>query len=130
MKAIRKTQRVWRVLVAYDGSPSARRALNRAAALHGGEGIALGLIYVRENGDPEDGRLEEARVTLASHGIEAQIIHASGNPAHAICLTAERDGYDMIAVGRRNVRDAGLLLLGSVAERVVAGAACDVVVVA
>jgi nucleotide-binding universal stress UspA family protein len=129
VNAIQKTQRARRVLVAYDGSPSARRALNRAAAFYG-EGVGLGLIHVSENGDPDDGRLEAACQSLASRGIEAEIIPASGSAAQAICVAAERDGYDVIVVGRRNVRDAGLLLLGSVAARVVAGAGCDVVVVA
>jgi nucleotide-binding universal stress UspA family protein len=129
VKAIQKTQQGRRILVAYDGSPSARRALNSAAAFYG-EGVALGLIHVSENGDPDDGRLEAARRSLASRGIESEIVPASGSAAQAICVAAERDGYDMIVVGRRNLRDTGLLLLGSVAARVVAGAGCDVVVVA
>ena len=45
-------------------------------------------------------------------------------------MTAERDGYDTIVIGRRNERDAQLMLLGRVASRVVSGATCDVVVVA
>lgn len=129
MKAIARTQRTWRILVAYDASPSARRALNRAASLHT-EGVALGLIHVCEGGEQPDGPLKEARGLLAARGIAAETIRASGTPAQAICVAAERDGYDVIVVGRRNLRDAGLLLLGSVAARVVAGAACDVVVVA
>jgi nucleotide-binding universal stress UspA family protein len=129
VKTIRRTQQAWRILVAYDGSPSARRALDRAASLHSG-GSDLGRIHVDDHGQEPDGHLEEARRLLAARGIDAELIGAAGSPAHAICVTAERDGYDMIVVGRRNLRDAGLLLLGSVSARVVAGAACDVVVVA
>ncbi len=129
MKAIKKAQQASRVLVAYDGSPSARRALHRAAALYG-DGGSFGLIHVREHGAPADDSLEAARQSLAAGGIEAEIVPAAGSAAHAICVAAERDGYDVIVVGRRNLRDAGQLLLGSVAARVVAGAACDVVVVA
>ena len=129
VKAIHRSQPARRILVAYDGSPSARRALSRATGFHG-VGSALGLIHVRQDDEREDGHLEAARQALASHGIDANVIAAAGSPAHAICVTAERDGYDMIVVGRRNLRDAGLLLPGSVAARVVAGAACDVVVVA
>jgi nucleotide-binding universal stress UspA family protein len=49
---------------------------------------------------------------------------------HAICVAAERDEYDTMLVGRRNLHDAGSLRLGMVAARVVSGAPCDVVVVA
>jgi nucleotide-binding universal stress UspA family protein len=85
---------------------------------------------VTEPGEQTDGHLDEARRLLAERGIDATPITAAGSPARAICVTAERDGYDTIVVGRRNVRDARRLLLGSVAARVVSGAACDVVVVA
>jgi nucleotide-binding universal stress UspA family protein len=126
---MRRTQQARRILVAYDGTPSARRALSRAIALHR-EGASVGLIHVNEHGDDRDGHLAEARGLLAARGIDAESITAAGSPAHAICVAAERDGYDTIVVGRRNLRDAGQLLLGSVAARVVSGAACDVVVVA
>jgi nucleotide-binding universal stress UspA family protein len=118
-----------RTLLAYDGSTSAQRALRRTAAMHR-PGDELGVICVSESGDDADGHLEGARLLLAERGIEATPIAGEGNPARAICVAAERDGYDTIVVGRRNLRDAGLLLLGSVAARVVSGAVCDVVVVA
>ncbi len=69
-------------------------------------------------------------MTLSRLGIEAEPLEVAGHAAHAICVEAERRGYDTIVVGRRNLRDAGLVLLGSVAARVVAGAPGNVVVVA
>jgi nucleotide-binding universal stress UspA family protein len=117
------------MLLAYDGSPSARRALLRLATLHG-RGDDVGVIHVSDHGEDPERHLEGALRLLAERGIEATSISCGGNPAHAICVAAERDEYDTILVGRRNLRDAGLLLLGSVAARVVSGAACDVVVVA
>jgi nucleotide-binding universal stress UspA family protein len=118
-----------RILLAYDGTPSARRALQRAATIHrAGDEVAV--IHVIEGADDDDGLLAEARYLLQERGIESTPIKARGNPARSICVAAERDGYDTIVVGRRNFGDRGLLLLGSVAARVVSGAACDVVVVA
>jgi nucleotide-binding universal stress UspA family protein len=118
-----------RRLVAYDGSASARRALLHATELHR-DGDALGLIHVVEHRFDSHDQLDEACKTLSSLGIEAISYEVSGNPAHAICVEAERHAYDTIVVGRRNLRDAGLVLLGSVSARVVAGAAGNVVVVA
>jgi nucleotide-binding universal stress UspA family protein len=118
-----------RRLVAYDGSPSARRALRHAAELHrAGDDLAL-IHVVAHRGDPSD-ELDEARSYLSALGIDATPCLIAGSPAHAICVEAERHEYDTIVVGRRNVSDAGLVLLGSVSARVVAGASGNVVVVA
>ena len=68
---------------------------------------------------------------IGSTAIDATPISlAASNPAQTICMTAERHGYDTIVVGRRNHHDDGRVLLGAVAERVVAGAPGHVVVVA
>jgi nucleotide-binding universal stress UspA family protein len=117
------------MLLAFDGSPSALRALQRVATMHRA-GDDVGVIHVSAQGGDADGHLPAAQTLLAERGIVATLLSCGGNPARAICVAAERDGYDTILVGRRNLRDAGLLLLGSVAARVVSGAACDVVVVA
>jgi nucleotide-binding universal stress UspA family protein len=117
-----------RLLLAYDGSPSARRALQRLVTMHR-KGDDVGVIHVSDHGSDAAGHLPAAQGLLAERGIAATLLSCGGNPARAICVAAERDDYDTILVGRRNLRDAGLLL-GSVAARVVSGAACDVVVVA
>jgi nucleotide-binding universal stress UspA family protein len=129
VKAPRSTRTIARTLLAYDGTPSARRALQRAAAMHR-EGDDVTVIHVVEHGQDHNGYLDDARRMLAERGIEAGSIGVAGNPARSICVTAERDGYDTIVVGRRNAGDSRLMLLGSVAARVVSGAGCDVVVVA
>jgi nucleotide-binding universal stress UspA family protein len=118
-----------RRLVAYDGSPSAWRALLHAVELHR-DGDDLGLIHVVAQGGDSTRELDEARKHLSRLGIEAVPFGVAGAPAHAICIQAERYAYDTIVVGRRNLSDAGLVLLGSVAARVVAGAPGNVVVVA
>jgi nucleotide-binding universal stress UspA family protein len=117
-----------RLLLAYDGSPSARRALQRVIAMYR-DGDDVGVICVSDHGSDATGHLPDARGLLAERGIAATLLSCGGNPARAICVAAERDDYDTILVGRRNLR-AGGLLLGSVAARVVSGAACDVMVVA
>jgi nucleotide-binding universal stress UspA family protein len=118
-----------RMLVAYDGSPSARRALLHAAALHR-DGHKLGVIHVvGPEGEPH-GEVDEACRLLEERGINAIPSVVVGSPGHAICIAAESQDFDTIVVGRRNVRDAAMVLLGSVASRVVAGASCNVLVVA
>ena len=121
--------RLMRRLVAYDGTASSRRALQHAAELHRA-GDELGVVHVSAQHDDVSHHLDDARRSLAELGIDAVPIKAVGSPAQTICVTAERHAYDTIVVGRRNLRDAGLVLLGSVAARVVAGAHGNVLVVA
>jgi nucleotide-binding universal stress UspA family protein len=127
--SVKGTRKPGRILLAYDGSPSARRALHRAAMIHR-EGDRLAVIHVIDRERDHSRHLEDAQRLLTERGITATSIEETGNPASSICVMAERDGYDTIVVGRRNMGDRGLMLLGSVAARVVAGALCDVVVVA
>ena len=118
-----------RRLVAYDGSSSALRALHRAAGLHH-KNDEMGVVCVAEFAHEASRHLKDACRRLLALGIEATPIAADGDPGRTICITADRHAYDIIVVGRRNLTDQGFLLLGSVAQRVVAGAPSDVLVVA
>ena len=118
-----------RSLVAYDGSPAARRALRSTVGrLHAGDRI--GVIHVGEPASAAGVALDAACLALAARGIAVVPIHALGDPARTICVTAERDRYDTIVVGRRGDADRGRLLLGPVSARIVEGATCDVIVIA
>src|SRR3954463_4494577 len=106
-------------LVGFDGTPSPIPAPLPAPALpRGGDDLAV--IHVAEHEPKTDREVQKARKLLAGLGIDAVPIAEEGQPARAICVTAEKHAYDTIVVGRRNLHDAGLVLLGSVAARVVA----------
>jgi nucleotide-binding universal stress UspA family protein len=133
-----------KVLVGYDGSESAKAALDRAAGMAAGM-EAFGVISVAPTvaGGPRSGgpfvagdgptehraELAEAVAFLTARGIEPKTIEAIGDPGSAICEAAERDGYDLIVVGSRNLSGVKRALLGSVSTRVAHHAACDVLIV-
>jgi nucleotide-binding universal stress UspA family protein len=133
-----------KMLVGYDGSASARLALDRAVAMTTATDT-LGVISVapivaggaRSGGPfvagdgPEEHRasLAEAVALLKPYGIEPRTIEAIGDPGSAICEAAERDGYDVIVVGSRNLNGVRRALLGSVSDRVAHHAPCDVLIV-
>jgi len=52
-----------------------------------------------------------------------------GNPANKIIEYAEKEGFDMIAIGAKGRSKIRNLLLGSVADRVVRNAPCPVLVI-
>jgi nucleotide-binding universal stress UspA family protein len=130
-----------RVLFAYDGSPFAKRALRYAKRLDA-EFIVITVAQVlieaprtEEYEDPSrDTRearrqLDEARDILAEDGVTAELITAVGNPAAEIIGAAEQRGVDLIVVGHRGRSAISRFIEGSVSDRVVRHATCDVLVV-
>jgi nucleotide-binding universal stress UspA family protein len=132
-----------RVLFAYDGSPFAKRALRYAKRL--GDDLEAVVITVspvlieapatEQSTDPEQGRreaaeqLEEARRLLSADGVEAEAVHAFGNPAAEIIAAAETRAADLIVLGQRGRNAIARFIDGSVSDRVVRHATCDVLVV-
>jgi nucleotide-binding universal stress UspA family protein len=116
-----------RILVAYDGSKGAERALNAAADLVG-YGSTLAVVNVREPGTA-NGRpiMERAREYLLGRQITAQYLEPIGLPAKEIVEAAQDLESDLVVVGRR--RGDLLRTQGSVSAEVVRRASCDVLVV-
>ena len=136
-----------KILLAYDGGASARRALYRAAHLARVAQASVGVISVvplyRERGRPiiapwddrarhrED--LEAAQAVFNANGIEPELIEVVGSPAELINRVAEAGGYDTIVLGAPRKSWLGRLLTGSVMrdvlERVSASESATVVAV-
>ena len=127
------------IVVGYDGSDSARRALGRAADLSE-EGATILVMHATpsvypkpyEVVDPEEETrseilLEEAKELLAKRGVAAETRSPVGDPAEHLIAAARAAQADVIVVGRR--RSTISHLLGSVSSKVVEHSACDVLVV-
>lgn len=131
------------VLLAYDGSDAARRAVGAVVGLHRAgdtvtvvgvaEGVPLfghaGGLRSPEQEQERARQLDEVMATLAGHGIDATTQAAHGDPATVILDEAARCGADLIVVGTRGFGDAQRWLLGSVSTKIVHHAHCNVLVV-
>ncbi|MFZ0378410.1 MAG: universal stress protein [Solirubrobacteraceae bacterium] len=132
-----------RIVVGFDGSDHARKALARAAEIANGATVAVvsatsPSTFMRDPGvskeDPADVEartqaLDEARKYLEEKGITGQYITGHGNPADVIVAEAEDSGADLIIVGTRGHNAARRVVLGSVSTNVVHHATVDVLVV-
>ena len=123
-----------RILVAYDDTHSARRALDRAAELakaFGSEVIVTSVAPLlvgspRATGplDPVDSpqrhaeELETARGVLSERGIDAKVVAATGDPAGAIAMIADEREADLVVVGTREPGLAERVLRDSVSAEV------------
>jgi nucleotide-binding universal stress UspA family protein len=132
-----------RIVVGFDGSEHARKALERAADI--ADGATLAVVssahfrtFYRGAGlspiDPADAEarsaaLAEAREYLEGRGMEGVFIEGHGNAGDVIVQEAEESKADLIVVGARGLGAARRLALGSVSTNVVHHAHCDVLVV-
>jgi len=130
------------IAVGYDGSDSARRGLARIGRL---TSRTLSVVVVAVSPDVRspglgaeladrtvdtDSVLDEARELLErDERITIETRTAVGDPAEVLIDTAREVGADLVIVGRRGGDFVTRTLLGSVAERVVQHAQCDVLVV-
>ena len=133
------------IVIGYDDTPAARRALERAAALGRAFGSRLVVASVapvtssaapRSMGaDPADTALEHrqeleaARAYLAEQGLSGEYVEAVGHPADSIVAAAEEHGADLIVVGTREPGFMERLLGTSVSDSVSHRAHCDVMIV-
>lgn len=133
-----------KILVAYDGSEGAHRALDQAVELAQSNGADVSVISVAEP-LPQFGRagamlvpeeeqerlheLADAKKALTEKGVSAKIIERKGDAAAMIIDEAEKEDADMIVMGTRGLNGAQRWLLGSVSSRVVQHAPCNVLVV-
>ena len=117
------------MLVGYDGSKSAQRALD-AAALLIGYGSTLTVASVAPFGvDSAESMLREARERLLQLHISATYLRLVGDAADELVDAVQVLGADLIVVGARSQNGHLELGLGPVSGDVVERAPCDVLVV-
>lgn len=116
------------ILVGYDGSDSARRALDAAVNM-AGYGTTLAVVSVSPEGRPVlRGPLLEARERLVRKQVQASYFDQVGDPANELVETARMLAVDLVVVGRRR-GVAEPTVPDSVSARVFRDAPCDVLVV-
>jgi len=129
-----------RILIAYDGSEPARRALAIGAELAGGLGTQVGLVSVtpqRPDRKPDDpwgdasahaAELAEAKAFLAERGLEAETHEPTGVAGPMIVRVAKEFAYDTIVLGSRHLSAIGQAFLGSVSKYVAHHAEATVII--
>ncbi len=139
------------VLVGYDGSDDARRAVEAAAGVVAEGGVVHVLVAYKSQPPgqvtrivkdlpPEfrdsfdvlaapESMLADAEGLLTSHGVTHTGHLVDDHPADAILDTAEKIGADLIVVGSRGLGRAARLVRGSVSTRVATHARTSVLIV-
>jgi nucleotide-binding universal stress UspA family protein len=128
------------IVIGYDGSESAMRALDRAAALADGGSLTLvsavrpltgkgGLAYDPVEKEKHAQHLHNAREQPKELGIECKLVEGFGDPARVVSAQADEVHADMIVVGTNHKNLLERLLLGSVSTDVLHRVKAEVLVV-
>lgn len=135
-----------KILVAFDGSESGRNALKQAIRLAGAEQAFLGVLSVVPSyegniefigvknidavlGGPIEKLKTEAAGIAAAEGASIEMFVEQGKAYERIVEKAETGAYDLIVMGRRGIRRAARMLVGSVTSRVIGHFGKDVLVI-
>ncbi len=135
-----------RILVPIDGSAHSEKTLVHACAL--AKDLAADLMVLQVIDTPffagypydlmsvksdlrkiKDTEYEQVRPRLEESGLQWTREIEHGAPAETIIAVAEQGKYDLIVIGSHGASAGERFLLGSVSDRVVHHAPCDVYVV-
>ena len=117
------------IVIATDGSDTAKRAVQEGAELAQNVGASVHVVTAGggEVAGPDD-VVAEAVSAVQAVGPQAQGHTKTGDPADAIIGAAEELGADLIVVGNKGLTGARRFLLGSVPNKVAHHAACNVMI--
>lgn len=129
-----------RILLAFDGTDAARKALDTAATFATTFGATITVVSVvpvhpgRAPMDPWDDQdvhakeLLEAAGVLRERGVSFDLLEPRGDVPRTIERIADEGDYDLIVVGSRNLGSVERLLQGSVSEHIASHASTTVLV--
>lgn len=136
-----------KILLAYDGSEGARKALTKGlklAKLHQAEILALAVIETlpRFSGTMDELKeekefaerqyremLDAARSEAREAGLELRTLIRPGHAAQTILEVAKEGKFDLILVGHSGLSGVWAKFLGTTAEKVSRHAPCSVLIV-
>ncbi len=144
-------RRFRRILVAFDGSPHAERALAAAAQLaelaggeltalsvvpeisawmlSGGMGAPLDIPELQEDARREASKELDDAVDALPRDLKVTKTVEIGRPGPDIVKRASSGGHDLVVVGSRGRGEAAALFLGSVSQHVSHGSSIPVLIV-
>jgi nucleotide-binding universal stress UspA family protein len=136
-----------KILLAYDGSEGANRALEVGIGLAKIHGAELWAVAVQEKLPRFSGTIDEvkeekqfaneqygklleaAKVKAKEAGIELKTLMQPGHPAQTIVAAAKEGKFDLVLVGHTGLSGVWAAFLGTTAEKVSRHAPCSVLIV-
>lgn len=97
--ASRTFKPIERVMVAYDGDSSSRKAVEAIGTDPLFKGLSITLLMVGDDNDAARKRLEEPQQLLENAGLDVQAELVPGQPVDVISARADSDAFDLLVMG-------------------------------
>ena len=111
--ASRSFKPITKVLVAFDGSASAMKAIERMSKSRVFEGLEITVLYV-DNGSSRIGsRMDDAVAALEAAGLTATARTIKGEPDEALQQIVVTEGFDLLVMGAYGHSRIRSLIIGS-----------------
>ncbi|XWN31674.1 MAG: universal stress protein [Devosia sp.] len=127
--ASRAFRPVERVLIAYDASPSAMRAVDYVARSSLHHGLAITIVTVGSDTPAAKKGLEDARAMLGAAGIDAATERLSGQPEEVLSRLVEETPFDHVVMGASGHTRLRKLFVGSTSLELVRGCKVPILLV-
>lgn len=111
--ASRAFKPIGKVLVAFDGSASARRAIERMAQSPVFAGLEITVLYVDNGHGPIGARMDDAVAALNAAGLGATARVVRGEPDEVLQSVVASDGFDLLVMGAYGHSRIRSLIIGS-----------------
>ncbi|WBU53796.1 universal stress protein [Paracoccus sp. SCSIO 75233] len=117
--ASRAFRPILKVLVAWDGGASVRRAVDHLAGSEVFQGLAIHVVTVARDTSDARASLAEAEAVLSGAGIKTTTAIIDGQPETALSKLVETDGFDMLVMGAYGHSRIRNLIIGSTSSEMV-----------
>jgi nucleotide-binding universal stress UspA family protein len=111
--AAREFRPIEKVLIAYDGSASADRAVERMAQSPVFAGLTAVLVYAGQDTPAIRSQMNAAQSRLAARGLQASIDIEAGEPETALDRKIATEGFDLLVMGANGHSRLRNLIIGS-----------------
>lgn len=129
MVASRAFKPIEKLLIAYDGSASAMRAVDHIARNPLYAGLAMRIVTVGAQTPAASKALDDAAAMLKAAGIDAETQITSGQPDAVLSKMVEVDGFNMLVMGAYGHSRIRSLIIGSTTTAMVRSCKVPVVMV-
>ncbi len=127
--ANREYQEIQSILVAFDGGPSSRKAVEYIAANSIFKGKAVSLVFAGEPVSDTLRHLEQATATLEAAGFDVTVVKRDGDPETVLADIASQDGHELLVMGAYGHSRVRTLLIGSTTTAMIRSCKVPVLIV-
>jgi len=109
-----------KILIAFDGGPSVKKAVQHISKVQGLKGLECLLLHVGPESWACNEQLEDAATMLGGAGLDITMKSITGQPDSVIASTIDLEGYNLLVMGAYGHSRIRSLIIGSTTTQMLA----------